>query len=219
MPEPPADRSYEDLLERLAHVRPRIADRLRRAHQLSTRRLRLMLDGVRLHGLEEWLGRLERVIDAWDAEPRLASLAPLIRRALGDYEGAIEAALSGYPAIAFDAMRDIVEIEHLLLDFYIEPARVEDWLQADRQERLNRYGPRQVRSRVLESKLHEIAGGYDPKTDYAAHSEALHVTPPRPGLPFEERGLVENDHLWVLDVPFWEMYEHARRLGNAVLRL
>ncbi len=136
------DASYGELVGKLSQTLPRLADRLGRAERLRIRRLAFLMEGgVRLSGLEEWLERMHQVADAWEVEPRIAALAPLVHRGIGDYEAAIESSLSGYPAVALDAMRDVMETELLLLDFYLDTARVTEWLQADRRTRLRRFGP------------------------------------------------------------------------------
>jgi hypothetical protein len=56
-------------------------------------------------------------------------------------------------------------------------------------------------------------------TFYHAHSEALHGVPGWPPVPELRRGHVgaaDNDY-FAIDVGFIEVYEHGRRLGNAVL--
>src|SRR5262249_9179018 len=112
-------KSYERTLGRLVDSRPRLARSLDSAEQLRASRSDLMADGIRFKGLEELLIKLDHIEEAWRADPHLNRLAFLVRRAIADFETAIEAGLSGYPAVAADSMRDIMEIELLLLDFSV----------------------------------------------------------------------------------------------------
>jgi hypothetical protein len=176
-----------------------------------------MRDGVRFAGLEELLLKLDEVADAWAADPQLEPIAFLVRRATADFETAIEAGLSGYPTVAADAMRDVMEIELLLLDFYVDPERVRLWLNADRATRLRDFAPGALRRRLIDLGLHEIVGTADVQTDYQAHSEALHVTPHQIPVPFLFKGYVDAQDVISLDSSFVEIFEHGRRLGNALV--
>jgi hypothetical protein len=218
---PPVGSSYLSLLESLTSTCPRLARPLDTAERTRTARLALMGDGARLAGLNELLVRLDDVAAAWDDDPGLAKLAFLIRRAIGDYETAIEAGLSGFPSVACDSMRDVMEIENLLLDFFIEPTRADEWLAAERGDRLRRFSPAAVRRRILDSTLAEVTGTEKVASDYAAHSEAIHPAPGWPPIAEMRRGHVETavDDYFAIDISFVEMYEHGRRLGNAVLLL
>ncbi len=60
----------------------------------------------------------------------LSRLAFLVTRSAADFETATEATLSGYLSVAVDAMRDVMEIENLLLDFAVSPAHIDEWLAA-----------------------------------------------------------------------------------------
>jgi hypothetical protein len=197
---------------------PRLAARLVEAEQQRRSRLVTLLDGARFRGLDELLRHLDGVARAFHADTSLGELAVLITRACADFETALEATLSGYFSVAADAMRDVMEIEMLLLDFSLAPARISRWLQAPPQERRREFAPGELRSRLR-------AGGIEPYAsrtadpDYRAHSEALHVSPYthpifRKGMSSEREG----DFL-TQDGGFWEQYEHARRLLLAIERL
>ena len=58
-------------------------------------------------------------------------MAFLVERAEADFQTAIEATLSGYQGVAADAMRDVMEIECLLLDFAVNGGGADEWLNAD----------------------------------------------------------------------------------------
>lgn len=72
------------------------------------------MDGARFQGLDE-------LLQAFTANPTLHRIARLIHRSRADLETATEAILSGYVAVVADAMRDVMEIENLLLDFAVNP--------------------------------------------------------------------------------------------------
>jgi hypothetical protein len=76
---------------------------------------------MRLKGLEQLYTYLDAAIESYSLIPKLAVLAFLVRRVRADFETALEATLSGYQGVASDAMRDVMEIEGLLLDFAAHP--------------------------------------------------------------------------------------------------
>jgi hypothetical protein len=207
---------YAETLDRLRAAKPRLAARLIAAERMRGARAALMLDGVRFDGLEELLAKLDEIAAAWDSNAQLARVGFLVRRAIADFETGVEAGLSGYPSVAADAMRDVMEIELLLLDFYAEPENLDAWLKSDRSARLGTFSPRELRRRLISLGLEEVLAT-DVATDYRAHSETLHVLPGHLLLPFIAKGHVESADLMSLDSSFLEIFEHARRLGNALL--
>src|SRR5439155_7049867 len=120
---------------------------------------------------------LDAAEHAYQTNPDLTRLAFLVARSAADFETALEATLSGYQGVAADAMRDVMEVEYLLLDFAAHPEHVVQWLSADRQTRLHRFSPATVRQRLRGAGMSPFSDtGWEP-TDYRAHSESLHVTP------------------------------------------
>lgn len=105
--------------------------------------------------------------------PDLADLALLVSRVRADFETALEATLSGYQGVAAEAMRDVMEIEGLLLDFSTHPGNAEEWLKADRRMLIGRYGPAAVRDRLKAADVAPYSNdGFEP-VDYQAHSAAI----------------------------------------------
>ena len=84
-----------------------------------------------MKGVNDLLVQLDRIATAFGAEPRLHKLTFLIRRVIADFETALEATLSSYAAAAFDAMRDVLEIDYLLKDFALDEKLIDEWLNAD----------------------------------------------------------------------------------------
>jgi len=210
-----ADSPYFASLGQLTTSLPRLANALRQAEEQRARRAAALLSGARFKGLDEMLRHFDELLHEFAAEPALDRLAFLIDRSRADFETATEATLSGYVAVAADAMRDVMEIENLMLDFAITPAHVDEWLTANRGTLLNRFGPATVRKR-----LHAAGEGAYATTaesvDYRAHSAALHVGP-HPD-PVAGRGF-STEQGWGGDAGFWEIFEHARRLRRAIRRL
>jgi hypothetical protein len=210
-----ADSSYDATLGELAASLPRLAATLQRAEQHRARRTASLVSGARFKGVDELLRHLDELLQAFTADPTLRRLAFLIHRSRADLETATEATLSGYVAVAADAMRDLMEIENLLLDFAVNPAHIDEWLTADRRTLLNKFGPAKIRDR-----LHAAGEGRYAATgesiDYRAHSAALHVGPHRD--PVAARGF-STDQGWAGDAGFWEIFEHTRRLRHAIQRL
>src|SRR6266498_3914098 len=126
----PAKSSYEATLAELAAERPRLAAALQRAQQQRAHQAASLLHGARFKGLDELLRRLDELARGFEADPMLSRLAFLVTRSAADVETATEATLSGYLSVAVDAMRDVMEIENLLLDFAVSPAHIDEWLAA-----------------------------------------------------------------------------------------
>ena len=179
----------------------------------------MLCDGARFHGLDELLTKLDQISAAWKQDAELSRIAFLVDRLSADFETAVEANLSGYSSVVFDAMRDVMEVELLCLDFVLEPARIAAWLKSNRKSRLREFSPGAVRQRVMNSGLHTVSSGDRIDADYAAHSESLHVSPVSWPVPFLSKGYVAEEDLVTLDAGFYEMFEHGRRIGNALLVL
>lgn len=210
-----ADSSYGTTLGELAVVLPSLAAALERAERHRARNTASLVGGARFKGIEELLRHLDELHQAFAGDPVLQRLAFLIHRSHADLETATEATLSGYVAVAADAMRDVMEIENLLLDFAVNPAHIDEWLTADRRTLVNKFGPAKIRDR-----LHAAAEGRYAATaesiDYRAHSATLHVGPYRS--PVAERGF-STEQGWGGDAGFWEIFQHMRRLRRAIQRL
>jgi hypothetical protein len=209
------DLSYESVLAQLAGERPRLASALHRAEKQRAQRTASLLAGARFKGLEELLRYLDDLIEAFKAVPQLSRLTFLVTRSVADFETAVEATLSGYMSVASDAMRDVMEIENLLLDFAINAGHVEEWLTSDEKTRWNRFRPAVVRKRLHAAGVPPFATTAE-SVDYQAHSQALHVSPRQ--FPIALKGLSAG-HGMEADSGFWEIFEHARRLHLALRRL
>ena len=133
------DRSYGAILTLLASKHPRVAVTLQAAEARRVKLTSALLDRALLKGIDELLTRLDDLAQAFAADPALAKLAFLIRRGTADFETALEASMSGYVAVAFDAMRDVLEIENLLRDFANQPANFDAWLTADEKTLLKKF--------------------------------------------------------------------------------
>jgi hypothetical protein len=165
--------------------------------------------GARLRGIDQVLGFLEAAEQTFAAGPPLmADSRGLIARAHADFVIALDATLGGFLSVAQDAMRDVLEIEMLLLDFVVEPDRLDRWLADTRR---SEFKPVVVRKRLEAAGVGEVTSSVF-GADYSAHSETLHVNPKR--LPFG--GKEARNEGVELDAGFWEMLEHGRRLLIAI---
>jgi hypothetical protein len=204
------------LLNNLAKAHPRAAAHLSRAQANREQRLAAYFSGARLKGYEELIEHLERLEPVFHRSRKLRGIAFLIGRARGDFHTALEAALSGFHSVAHDSMRDVMEIEFLLRDFYYEPSHIGQWLSCTAKERNNRFRPAILRQR------HAKRLGKEPQDlrealDYQGHSMLLHVSPyPNP---FGGPGLGTPSMPFADDSCFWEIFEHGRRLLFAAHRL
>jgi hypothetical protein len=205
---------YDGLLTTLAQAAPLISADLKTASEQRRVRLEAYLAGRRLKGVEQLNHFLIEAERSYRDKDPTAPFAFLVRRVRADFQTALEAALSGYGAVALDAMRDVMEIEGLLLLFASETGSGEQWIACDSRTRWRLYAPVKVRERLKKSGVPPFSNnGYEP-VDYQAHSESLHVTPlqaphtlpgPAPGYD----GLLD-------DIPFVEMFEHGHRIMWAI---
>jgi hypothetical protein len=202
--------SYPNLMSVSEDTYPRLAKNLVEANERRVTQLSQLIEGARLKGVDELLRYLDEVAEAFDSDPPLREISFLVRRAGSDVETSIEATLSGYLSVATDAMRDVMEIEMLLLDFAVNSNHIGEWLGADSQTRWRLFKPAELRGRLRSAGI----GRYKNLTrdpDYSAHSEALHVSPRQD--PLSAKGLQpEADGFVVPDGGFWEVFEHSRRI-------
>lgn len=207
--------SYEEVLSHLSQNRPRVARVLQSAHEHRQATSLRLVEGARFKRLEELLSHLDVVENGFKEHPRLKEVAFLVERARGDFETAIEATLSGYVSVAVDAMRGVIEIENLLLDFSLAQDRVSEWLKANSAVLRKRFKAVDVRKRLATAGIGNV-GDRAESVDYAAHSAALHVSPVVH--PLARKGFVKSEG-FEGDSGFWEIFEHSRRLLNALDRL
>jgi len=149
-----------------------------------------------------------------DLVVELATGAPikiLMERARADFEVGVETLFSGILSSAIDAMRDVMEIELLLLDFTATPENADRWLHADNTERWNKFRPGAIRKRL--TAWGRISAN---SADYEAHSATLHPSPIRG--PFMARGLRSDQReTFGVDAGFWELFGHAGALLRALV--
>uniref|UniRef100_UPI002F9118CB hypothetical protein n=1 Tax=Streptomyces sp. NBC_01562 TaxID=2975879 RepID=UPI002F9118CB len=182
----------------------------RRAHAL------VRLAGTeRFRGIDELLTWLDTLTAALRADNQLERLAFLGIRATNDVETALEATLSGYAAVAFDAMRDVLEIDYQLRDFAIDPQRVETWLTADEKTLRKEFQPVHVRRRLQDAGAVNF-GENAMSLDYKGHSQMLHLRPDGTStldaLPGRGRS---QDTVFERDMGLWEILDHGRSLRGA----
>lgn len=205
--------SFDEVLQRLAATRPALAEELREAHSRRTRAIAARLEGVRLEGLDVLLVYLAKVGQAWERDDGLRQLAPLVDRLRRDFYTAAEATLSGYLAVAADAMRDAMEVENLIRDFVADPSQVPLWLARDPRDPPGPFRPVSVRARIRAAGL--ASPSANEKGDYAAHSMALHVNSGLDRVELFRKGFVKEGDFFA-DAGFWEIFEHARRVIGAL---
>ena len=215
MVEPPAagDPTYASQLADLSESKPLIARALIAGEEARLVRLNSYFSGARLKGLEQLHDYLNRAERFYAESRNLAPLSFLLARVRADFETAIEAALTGYVAVASDAMRDVMEIEGLLLAFLTDDSLADEWLTCDSRTRRNKFAPVKIRDRLKAAGVAPYANDAFEPVDYRAHSEALHVVPESGS--FLRRGLAPRDGLFD-DIPFIEMFEHGNRIMTAI---
>ena len=207
---------FSTLLRELAKTHPKTAGHLSTAQSNREERLSRYLGGSRLKGYEELIAHLEELEPVFEKSRRLRRISFLIGRARGDFQTALEAALSGFHSVAHDAMRDVMEIELLLREFYCEPHHIEQWVSCSPKERNDRFRPALLRQRHAR-RMAKQPQDLGEASDYRAHSMFLHVSPYRN--PFGGPGLDDPTMPFADDSCFWEIFEHGRRLLFVAHRL
>ncbi|MFD9663489.1 hypothetical protein ACFWAY_17975 [Rhodococcus sp. NPDC059968] len=206
---------YQDSLRALVETKPLIAKSLQMAEERRAQRLADYMNGMRLKGIEQLYAYLDTAVVSFTASPEFADQVFLVCRARADFETALEATLSGYQGVAADAMRDVMEIEGLLLDFATHPGNAVEWRNAERKARMKKFGPAAVRERLKAAGLPPYSNEHFEPIDYRAHSEALHVTPP--GTRLNDRGPeAPNYPSLFADLGFVEIFEHGNRILSAI---
>lgn len=169
-------------------------------------------DGQRLRGLEELLTHLDKVASSLEGGRAEQALSRLVLRTTSDFETALEAGLSGYLAVASDAMRDVMEATDLILMFSTDTQLVEAWLDTPRDVHWKKFSPSAVRKHLLKHRVKYVHDSQATR-DYKGHSEVLHVNPWP--LLVGEKGIAKPGVL-VNDMHFWEIFMHARDLVFAL---
>lgn len=208
--------SYVESLAVLADRHPQIAAALRVAEKRRAERLAMYLDGARLQGLEQLYTYLDAAAEAYSDSPMLAPLRFLVDRVSADYVTALEATLSGYQGVAADAMRDVMEVECLLLDFAAHPDNAQEWLHSDEALRRRKYMPVRVRERLQSAGVPPFADDDFEPVDYKSHSESLHVNPGQARLSTRGPDPDEDPIPFYGDLGFIEMFEHGHRVLVAI---
>jgi hypothetical protein len=205
--------SYATSLKHLAADFRRLGSVLEEAEVRRAAAVLRLTNDVRLKGANDLMVQLDRIATAFAAEPQLCKLTFLIRRVIADFETALEATLSSYTAVAFDAMRDVLEIEYLLRDFALNEELIDEWLNADERTIIKKFGPNRVRQRLKAAGIKGF-GQNAQSADYKGHSQMLHPAPSRsPILP--EKGRTPPD-IFGSDIGFWEIFDHARGIWSAI---
>lgn len=199
-------------LAAIAPKLPRLASVLQKAQLYRAATTAALKDDARFKGANSLLHHLDQIAELFKQEPTLNPLAFLIRRSCADFEAATEATLSGYIAVAFDAMRDVLEIQYLLMDFATTPAHINEWLAADERTLKRKFSPVTVRQRLKTAGVGNL-GENGASADYRGHSMALHVRPGSSLIPVKGHQNLQPMHQ---DIGFWEIFEHSRGLWSAI---
>ncbi|WP_228183987.1 hypothetical protein [Streptomyces anulatus] len=177
--------------------------------------LKRLAGDIRFTGVNELLSRLSTVGKMFAEAPELSKLAFIVKRTHADFMTALEATLSGYFSVASDAMRDVLEIQYLLMDFAINPGHADEWLTTDAKTRWKRFSPAPVRKRLQAAGVVKF-GDRAESMDYKGHSMGLHLSPVR--LINSADGIVP-EHSWLNEAGFWEIFDHGRGLLRGLTML
>ena len=202
-------RRLSSIVREVSRTHPKTGAILSRAQTNREQHLERYAGGARLRGYEELLEHLEQLESVFHQSRRLRGLAPLIRRVRGDFQFALEVTLSGFHSAAHDAMRDVMEAEFLLREFFHCPSRIDEWVTAGPNDLRKNFQPGGLRKRHAK-RLGREPVDLGEHHDYRGHSMLIHVSPYLH--PFGGTGFTAPDGPFDTDVCFWEMFEHARRI-------
>ncbi|MFJ2153186.1 hypothetical protein ACIOHB_31045 [Streptomyces microflavus] len=208
--------TYKSLVKQMAEGgAPIAALALATAAGRRRRNLERLAGDIRFTGINELLVRLSTVGKAFAETPELSKLTFIVKRTHADFMRALEASLSGYFSVASDAMRDVLEIQYLLMDFAINPGHADDWLTTDDKDRWKRFAPSPVRKRLQAAGVVQFGDKAESK-DYKGHSMGLHLSP----VPLinSADGIVP-EHSWLNEAGYWEMFDHGRGLLRGLTML
>jgi hypothetical protein len=203
---------YARLIVAVSTLYPLVGSVLWRAHENRIQNLSSQNARERIAGIEELLVYLESCAEVARKHTHLLPIAFLIDRARGDFDTAIEAALTGMQSAVFDAMRDVMEIGLLLEDFAHDADRISLWLAGESK---NKFLPVKLRERKAKRLGLGSVQELPDSIDYKGHSETLHVIPRRSI--FSEKGVLAPQV--GSDSVYWEMYFHGRELAATLLEL
>jgi len=177
---PTADASsrYHAVLEESAKTYPLAAEALMRSDRHRLRRWQQFIDPIDLEAIESLLHFLEAASQSLNQRTDTRDIAFLPEGIANDVRMSLEGILSGYLQIASDALRGTIEAELLIRDFACDPHRIDLWRTADEDLLRRQFSPNTLRQRqanFLGVKPADVPGA----TDYAAHSQLLHLGPPR----------------------------------------
>jgi hypothetical protein len=137
-----------------------------------------------------------------------------------DYEMGIEAALSDMRDLVFSAMRDVMEIEYLLIDFTHNPEHIDEWLGMPFGKTMRKYSAAHLRERQAK-RLGMKPDDLPTKSDYDGHSKFLHANPFRN--PMGPKGVIRRPRTeperFLTDSGFWDMYQHGSSMISTVRNL
>ena len=170
--------NYEALVRAHSSTHPLTASFLLRANNGRARRWQQFLDSLDLRAIECLLEFLRTASNVLASVCSSTDLQFLPRRITDDVGTALEGILGGRLQIASDAMRDIIEIELLIDDFIFTPSRLAMWRSANKVTLRKEFSAGALRKRKagrLGVLINEVPGA----EDYRAHSQLLHVTPPK----------------------------------------
>src|SRR2546426_3620762 len=113
---------YRIALDRIVDECPIIGNTLAHADRVRGERIEFFWQNTgRLHGLEEFSAFLVAATKWFQSFPDLKPITFLLVRASADFATGIEATISGFHAVAWESMRDVMEIALLLGEFAVDP--------------------------------------------------------------------------------------------------
>lgn len=164
--------------------------------------------------IEELLAALGLYYLGFRRHETLADISFLIERAMRDVQAVVESALCGLRASAFDTLRDTMEIEYLLNDFFHEPSHVNKWRTAETRKEKDEFTPVNLRKREAQRQGVKVED-LQTNVDYRIHSQSLHVNSEYRHTAM--RGVHEFDETLSL-FPMYDLFFHGAGLLKTLMQ-
>jgi len=204
--------SYEHVLKSSRNRNSLVANRLQRAHKARIERVRLVDQQIPFwfDGIDELLTGLRSV----GSKTQSGELKDLLIRAEEETYRSVEAILSDDEQTLSDSSRVFMEIEVLLMEWRLEPDRIQDWGESSDQTRHARYGFGKVLERVKRKNKVDDKLEMPERKEYNIHSMTLHPYPGEPIKLLQSFDMQTSELVAHLGRIFRRTFEAVRTTGS-----
>ena len=169
---------YGHMLKSNQHQNSLVVNSLRRAHDTRNERVRLIEQQIPFwfDGFDEVLIGLRSI----RSKTKSGELKDLLTRAEEEAYRSVEAILSDDEQTLNDSSRLLMEIEILLMEWHLDPDRVQAWGETTDKTRHAQYGFGKVLERVKRRTKVDNKLEMPERMEYNSHSMTLHPYPGEP---------------------------------------